>query len=54
MTTYRSIRVNGSEVFFRLTDVDRSLRFCVDYASFARFADPDGNTWVQERGHRSE
>jgi catechol 2,3-dioxygenase-like lactoylglutathione lyase family enzyme len=24
-----------------------------DYASFADFADPDGNTWVlQERGHR--
>ena len=24
-----------------------------DYASFARFSDPDGNTWVlQERGHR--
>jgi hypothetical protein len=23
-----------------------------DYASFADFADPDGNTWVlQERGH---
>ena len=26
-----------------------------DYASFADFADPDGNTWVlQERGHRAE
>jgi catechol 2,3-dioxygenase-like lactoylglutathione lyase family enzyme len=25
-----------------------------DYASFANFADPDGNTWtLQERGHRS-
>jgi catechol 2,3-dioxygenase-like lactoylglutathione lyase family enzyme len=25
-----------------------------DYASFADFADPDGNTWtLQERGHRS-
>jgi catechol 2,3-dioxygenase-like lactoylglutathione lyase family enzyme len=25
-----------------------------DYASFADFADPDGNTWVlQERGHHS-
>jgi catechol 2,3-dioxygenase-like lactoylglutathione lyase family enzyme len=25
-----------------------------DYASFADFADPDGNTWtVQERGHRA-
>src|SRR5262249_48285910 len=25
-----------------------------DYASFAGFADPDGNTWVlQERGHRA-
>ena len=24
-----------------------------DYASFADFADPDGNTWIlQERGHR--
>lgn len=24
-----------------------------DYASFADFADPDGNTWtLQERGHR--
>jgi hypothetical protein len=24
-----------------------------DYASFADFRDPDGNTWVlQERGHR--
>jgi hypothetical protein len=24
-----------------------------DYASFANFRDPDGNTWVlQERGHR--
>jgi hypothetical protein len=24
-----------------------------DYASFANFADPDGNTWtLQERGHR--
>ena len=26
-----------------------------DYASFASFGDPDGNTWVlQERGHRSD
>jgi catechol 2,3-dioxygenase-like lactoylglutathione lyase family enzyme len=26
-----------------------------DYASFASFSDPDGNTWVlQERGHRSD
>ncbi len=26
-----------------------------DYASFADFADPDGNSWtVQERGHRAE
>ena len=26
-----------------------------DYASFADFADPDGNTWVlQERGHRQD
>jgi catechol 2,3-dioxygenase-like lactoylglutathione lyase family enzyme len=26
-----------------------------DYASFAWFTDPDGNTWVlQERGHRSD
>jgi catechol 2,3-dioxygenase-like lactoylglutathione lyase family enzyme len=25
-----------------------------DYASFANFADPDGNTWtLQERGHRA-
>jgi hypothetical protein len=25
-----------------------------DYASFADFSDPDGNTWVlQERGHRN-
>jgi hypothetical protein len=25
-----------------------------DYASFADFADPDGNTWIlQERGHRA-
>ncbi len=25
-----------------------------DYASFASFADPDGNTWIlQERGHRA-
>jgi hypothetical protein len=25
-----------------------------DYASFADFADPDGNTWtLQERGHRA-
>jgi catechol 2,3-dioxygenase-like lactoylglutathione lyase family enzyme len=25
-----------------------------DYASFAEFADPDGNTWIlQERGHRA-
>jgi catechol 2,3-dioxygenase-like lactoylglutathione lyase family enzyme len=25
-----------------------------DYASFASFSDPDGNTWVlQERGHRN-
>jgi hypothetical protein len=25
-----------------------------DYASFAHFADPDGNTWtLQERGHRA-
>jgi hypothetical protein len=25
-----------------------------DYASFADFADPDGNTWtLQERGHRT-
>ena len=25
-----------------------------DYASFAEFADPDGNTWtLQERGHRA-
>ena len=25
-----------------------------DYASFANFSDPDGNTWVlQERGHRN-
>jgi catechol 2,3-dioxygenase-like lactoylglutathione lyase family enzyme len=27
---------------------------CRDYASFADFADPDGNTWVlQEIGHRA-
>src|SRR5262247_675762 len=26
-----------------------------DYASFADFADPDGNTWtLQERGHRAQ
>jgi catechol 2,3-dioxygenase-like lactoylglutathione lyase family enzyme len=26
-----------------------------DYASFANFSDPDGNSWVlQERGHRNE
>jgi catechol 2,3-dioxygenase-like lactoylglutathione lyase family enzyme len=26
----------------------------VDYASFADFTDPDGNTWIlQERGHRT-
>jgi catechol 2,3-dioxygenase-like lactoylglutathione lyase family enzyme len=26
----------------------------VDYASFADFTDPDGNTWIiQERGHRA-
>ena len=32
------------------TGVDPQRR---DYASFADFADPDGNTWtLQERGHR--
>jgi len=49
-----------------VADVDRALAFYteragfvldVDYrpsASFADFADPDGNTWtLQERGHRA-
>jgi catechol 2,3-dioxygenase-like lactoylglutathione lyase family enzyme len=52
-----------------VADVDRALAFYTeqagftldagldperrDYASFADFADPDGNTWIlQERGHR--
>jgi catechol 2,3-dioxygenase-like lactoylglutathione lyase family enzyme len=36
-----------------VTDIEAARRELTDYASFADFADPDGNTWViQQIGHR--
>ena len=62
-TSTAVVKLSVEVITLPVSDVERALRFYVDqvgyparrdYASFADFSDPDGNSWVlQERGYRN-